>query len=91
MLWSYGNENPEVCTCMLSCFSRVDSVPHYGLQQARLLCSWGFPRQEYHSVLPCRAPGDIPNPGIKPMSPVAPALAGEFFTTEPPGKPKPND
>ena len=27
--------------------------------------------------------GDLPNPGIKPVSP---ALAGEFFTTEPPGK-----
>ena len=31
--------------------------------------------------------GDLPNPGIKPMSFVAPALAGRFFTTEPPGKP----
>ena len=27
---------------------------------------------------------DLPGPGIKPMSP---ALAGGFFTTEPPGKP----
>jgi len=31
------------------------------------------------------SPGDLPDPGNKPMSP---ALAGEFFTTEPPGKPK---
>ena len=30
------------------------------------------------------SPGDLPNPGIKPMSP---ALAGGFFTTEPPGEP----
>ena len=28
----------------------------------------------------------LPQPGIKPMSPVSPALAGRFFTTEPPGK-----
>jgi len=28
--------------------------------------------------------GDLPNPGIKPTSPV---LAGGFFTTEPPGTP----
>ena len=28
-------------------------------------------------------PGDLPDPGIKPASP---ALAGGFFTTEPPGK-----
>ena len=33
-------------------------------------------------------PGDFPNPGIKCASHVAPALAGEFFTIEPPGKPK---
>ena len=32
-------------------------------------------------------PGDLPNPGIEHSSPVAPALAGRFFTTEPPGKP----
>ena len=33
------------------------------------------------------SPGDLSDPGIKPASPVAPALAGGFFTTEPPGKP----
>ena len=43
-----------------------------------------FSRQEYWSGLPFSPPGNLPNPGIKPMSP---ALAGEFFTTEPPGKP----
>ena len=36
---------------------------------------WSFP-----------SPGDLPNPGIESMSP---ALAGGFFTTEPPGKPHP--
>ena len=36
------------------------------------------------SQLPFPSPGDLPNPGIKPSSP---ALAGGFFTTEPPGKP----
>ena len=29
-------------------------------------------------------PGDLPDPGVEPMSP---ALMSEFFTTEPPGKP----
>ena len=29
---------------------------------------------------------DLPHPGIKPTLPVSPALASEFFTTEPPGK-----
>ena len=49
--------------------------------------SMGFSRQEYWSGLPFRPPGDLLHPGIEPMSPVAPALAGGFYTTEPPGKP----
>ena len=32
--------------------------------------------------------GDLPSPGIEPLSSVSPALAGRFFTTESPGKPK---
>ena len=43
----------------------------------------GFPRQEYRSGLPFSSPGDLLNPGIEPTSP---ALAGGFFTTEPPGE-----
>ena len=31
--------------------------------------------------------GDLPDPEIEPESPASPALAGGFFTTEPPGKP----
>ena len=47
----------------------------------------GFPRQEYRSGLPFPSPGDLPDPGIESESPVSPALAGGFFTTEPPRKP----
>ena len=43
-----------------------------GILQARIL-EW--------VVLP--TPGDLPHPGIKPMSPASPALAGGFFTIEP--------
>ena len=32
--------------------------------------------------------GDLPDPGIEPTFPASPALAGRFFTTEPPGKPQ---
>ena len=35
----------------------------------------------------CPLPGDLPDPGIKPVSLMSPALAGGFFTTEPRGKP----
>ena len=51
------------------------------LQPARLLCPWDSPRQEYWSGLPCPPPGDLPNPGIKPVSLTPPVLLGRFFTT----------
>ena len=46
----------------------------------------GFSRQEYWSGFPFPPSGDLPNPGIEPMSPM---LAGRYFTTEPLGKPNP--
>ena len=44
--------------------------------------SMGFSQQEYWSGLSFPPPRDLPNPGIQ-LTP--PALAGKFFTTEPPG------
>jgi len=41
----------------------------------------GFSRQEYWNGLTFPSPGDIPEPGIEPASL---ALAGGFFTREPP-------
>ena len=43
----------------------------------------GISQQEYWHGLLFPSPRDLPDPGIEPMSP---ALAGRFFTTEPPGK-----
>ena len=43
--------------------------------------------QEQWSGLPFPPPGDLPNPGFKPESLTASALAGGFFTTEPSRKP----
>ena len=42
-----------------------------------------FSRQEYWSGLPFPPSGNLPDPRIEPASP---ALAGGFFTIEPPGK-----
>ena len=39
--------------------------------------SMGFSRQEYWSGLPFPSPGDLPDPGIEPLSP---ALAGRFLS-----------
>ena len=61
---------------------RLFATPWTVAHQAPL--SMVFPRQEHWSELPFPSPGDLPNPGI---NPAFPALAGGFFTTEPPGKP----
>jgi len=50
--------------------------------------SMGFSRQKSWSGLPFPTPGDLPNPGVEPSTLTSPALAGRFFTTAPPGKPK---
>ncbi|XP_055251285.1 protein phosphatase 1 regulatory subunit 12A isoform X2 [Moschus berezovskii] len=39
-----------------------------------------FSRQEYQSGLLFPSPGDLPDPGIKPVSPASPALRQERFT-----------
>ena len=63
-------------SCMTLC-NTIDCSPSgssvHGISQARIL-EW----------LPFPAPGDLPNPGIKP--PKSPALAGGFFAMGPPGK-----
>ena len=46
----------------------------------------GFPKLKYESVVPFSLPSDLPDPEIKPVSPMLPELAGRFFTTEPAGK-----
>ena len=58
---------------MLSCVQLLVS-PFTVAHQASL--STGFPRQEYSSGLPFPSPGDLPGPGLKPMSPT---LANGFF------------
>ena len=50
--------------------------------------SMEFSRQENWSGLPLPSSGDLPDPGIKLLFPVCPALAGRFFTTEPSAKPE---
>ena len=66
--------------CMLNRFSHIQlhdpvdySLPGssvHWILQARIL-----------SGLPCPLPGDLPDPGIEPASPMSPALAGGFFAT----------
>ena len=66
---------------MLSRFSRVWLFATLWAVAHQAPPSMGFSRQEYWSGLPCPPPGDLPNPGIEPMSLMSPALASGFFTT----------
>ena len=54
------------------------------LQAPRLLCPWGFSRQEYWSGLLCPLPGDLSNLGIKLRSLT---LQADSLPAELPGKP----
>ena len=58
------------------------ATPWTIVHQAAL--SWDFPGKSYWSGLPFPLPGNLPDSGIELESP---ALAGRYFTTEPPGKP----
>ena len=71
-----------LCSVAQSCLTLCDAKDYIACQAP---LSMEFSRQEYWNGLPFRPPGDLPDPGIKALSL---ALAGEFFTTEPPGKPK---
>ena len=62
-----------------------DSFRPHGLEPTRLLCPWGFSKQEYWSRLPWPPLGDLPNLGIKSRSP---ALQIDSLPSEPLGKPK---
>ena len=59
------------------------TLQSHGLQPTRLLCLWGFSRQEYWSGLPFPSPGELPDPGMEPTDPHL--LQADSFTTEPPG------
>ena len=74
-----------MCCCLVTELS--DSFATPWTVACLALRSMEFSRQEHWNRLPFPSPGDLPNPGIEPVSPMSPALAGEFFTTEPPGKP----
>ena len=72
-----------VYVCVLSSFSCVQLFVTLWTVARQPPLSMGFFQQEYWNGLPCPPPGDLPNPGIKPASPVSTSLV-EFFTTESP-------
>ena len=63
-----------------SCLTLCNSMD-YKAHQSPL--SMEFSRQEHWNGLPFPSPGDLPDPGIKPRSPV---LQADSLPSEPPGK-----
>ena len=76
----------DTCVSLHSCSVISDSVTLWTIAHQAPL-SVELSRQEYWIGLSFPPLGDLPDLGIEPESPVVPALAGRFFTTEPPGKP----
>ena len=83
LVFGFG-ELPRPCSRLFSCSVVSDSLWLYGLLPSRLLCLWDYPSKSTGVGCHFLLQGIFLNPGIEP---VAPALAGGFFATEPPGKP----
>ena len=71
----------------VSCSVVSDSMTLHTVDH-KVLLSMGFPRPEFWTGLPFPSPGDLPNPGIEPRSPLSPALQADSLNTEPLGKPQ---
>ena len=65
-----------VCVCVQLCPALCDPM---GCKPSKLLLSVEFSRQEYWNDLPFPTPGNLPDPGIEPVSLASPVLAGRFF------------
>ena len=78
----------KACMCArLVAFSRVwlFVTPWTVARQVPLFM--GFSRQEYWSGLPFPPPGDLSDPGFKPVSLASPALVGRFLSLSQLGSP----
>ena len=75
---------------VLSCAVHAQWCPTlwlHGLYPTRLVHSWDFPSKNTGVGWRLLLQRNLPDPRIKPVSPVSPTLAGRLFTTELPGKP----
>jgi len=77
MKLEYGHACVHVCYY----FNRVWLFATLWTVACQAPLSMGLSRQEYWSGLSCPPPGDLPDPGMEPVSLMSPALGGGFFTT----------
>ena len=71
----------HIAVNVLSHFSHVQLFASLWTIACQAPLSMGFSREEYWSGLPCPPLGNLPDPGIEPMSLMSPAWTGRFFTT----------
>ena len=84
--WTGQRALKPACVCAQS-LSRVRLFVTLWTVAHQAPLSMGFPRQECWSGLPFPSPGDLPDSGMEPASPLAPTLAGGFFTLSHLGSP----
>ena len=78
----------EESTCMCAqLLSRIQYFATPWTVDCQTPLSMGLSRQEYWSELPCPPSRDIPDPGIEPTSPVAPALQADSLLLSHQGSP----
>ena len=77
-------DNLHIAICLHACISHVQLFVTLWTVALQAPLSMGFSRQEHWSGLSCPLPGDLPNPGIEPRSPV---LQPDSLLSEPPGMP----
>ena len=70
--------------CVLSHFSCVQLYVTLWTVALQAPLTKGYSRQEYWRGLASPPPGELPNPGIKSMSPVVPAFEGAKLPGKPP-------
>ena len=73
-----------LCCAVLGHSVMFDCLQPHGLLTLQAPLPMGLSRQEYCSGLPCPPPGDLPNAGTEPRSPV---LQADSLPSEPQGKP----
>ena len=71
---TWSTHNGMLCHgCCAQSLSRVRLCATLQTVAHQAPLSMGFSRIEHWSGLPCAPPGDLPNPGIEPASPLSPA------------------
>ena len=77
--------SPCACLCLVASVVSDQLLVTSRTVAHQVPLSMGLPQQEYWNGLLCPPPGDLPHPGIEPISPVSSCTAGRFYTSEPPG------